>query len=131
MGVVWQPDPDNAYLSSGCDNLALHRGAVGAAESQALDHLGFIVPTVSAPQLLNFSARTESDYGLTITTSQIFHILPVIGIDMWLWGVPADPIHDSARFRTPPVRPGACPPGPPRPPARRPRRSRRARSPDR
>ncbi len=47
MSVVWQPDPDNAYLSSGCDNLALHRGAVGAAESQVLDHLGFIVATIA------------------------------------------------------------------------------------
>lgn len=47
MNLVWQPDPDNAYLSSGCDNLALHRGAVGAAESQVLDHLGFIVPTIA------------------------------------------------------------------------------------
>ena len=24
MEVVWQPDPKNAYLSSGTDNLALH-----------------------------------------------------------------------------------------------------------
>lgn len=47
MSLVWQPDPDNAYLSSGCDNLALHRGAVGTAESQVLDHLGFIVPTIA------------------------------------------------------------------------------------
>ena len=29
MRLVWQPDPDNAYLSSGCDNLALHRDAPG------------------------------------------------------------------------------------------------------
>lgn len=47
MKVVWQPDPDNVYLSSGCDNLALHRGAVGSGEAQALDHLGFIVPTIA------------------------------------------------------------------------------------
>ena len=50
MKVVWQPDPDNAYLSSGCDNLALHRAsgaAVRAPESGALDHLGFIVPSVA------------------------------------------------------------------------------------
>lgn len=46
MRVVWQPDPDNAYLSSGCDNLALHSAAAGAAQSgQRLDHLGFIVET--------------------------------------------------------------------------------------
>jgi aryl-alcohol dehydrogenase-like predicted oxidoreductase/catechol 2,3-dioxygenase-like lactoylglutathione lyase family enzyme len=47
MKVVWRPDPDNAYLSSGCDNLALHRGEVGDRGSQALDHLGFIVPTIA------------------------------------------------------------------------------------
>ncbi|MGH7914798.1 MAG: VOC family protein [Candidatus Binataceae bacterium] len=47
MRVVWQPDPDNAYLSSGCDNLALHRGAAGDSSAGALDHLGFVVPTVA------------------------------------------------------------------------------------
>ena len=24
MEVVWEPDPQNVYLSSGCDNIALH-----------------------------------------------------------------------------------------------------------
>jgi catechol 2,3-dioxygenase-like lactoylglutathione lyase family enzyme len=44
MRVVWQPDADNAYLSSGCDNLALHRAPVDAAQlGQRLDHVGFIV----------------------------------------------------------------------------------------
>ncbi len=44
MRVVWQPDPDNAYLSSGCDNLALHRAPTSTPPSgQRLDHLGFIV----------------------------------------------------------------------------------------
>lgn len=44
MQVVWQPDSDNAYLSSGCDNLALHRTPKDMAKgSQHLDHLGFIV----------------------------------------------------------------------------------------
>jgi catechol 2,3-dioxygenase-like lactoylglutathione lyase family enzyme len=41
MRVVWEPDPDNVYLSSGTDNLALHRDP--AAGPGALDHLGFIV----------------------------------------------------------------------------------------
>ncbi len=50
MRIVWQPDPDNAYLSSGCDNLALHRAADGIAgdgivqHGQRLDHFGIIVP---------------------------------------------------------------------------------------
>ena len=43
MTVVWEPDPDNVYLSSGPDNLALHRAEVKGAG--ALDHLGFIVET--------------------------------------------------------------------------------------
>jgi aryl-alcohol dehydrogenase-like predicted oxidoreductase/catechol 2,3-dioxygenase-like lactoylglutathione lyase family enzyme len=47
MKVVWRPDPENAYLSSGCDNLALHRADAGDRSAQALDHLGFIVPTVA------------------------------------------------------------------------------------
>ena len=45
MQVVWQPDPDNAYLSSGCDNLALHKAAPRRGRAgQRLDHVGFIVP---------------------------------------------------------------------------------------
>src|SRR6187401_2613250 len=43
MSVVWEPDPDNVYMSSGPDNLALHRSA--ATGPGALDHLGFIVAT--------------------------------------------------------------------------------------
>ena len=46
MSIVWQPDADNAYLSSGCDNLALHRGSVGDGSVQSLDHFGFIVSTI-------------------------------------------------------------------------------------
>ncbi len=50
MAVVWEPDADNAYLSSGSDNLALHRSPAAANESastQRLDHLGFIVATIA------------------------------------------------------------------------------------
>jgi catechol 2,3-dioxygenase-like lactoylglutathione lyase family enzyme len=44
--VEWQPDADNVYLSSGSDNLALHRdgGVKGTTGSDtALDHLGVVV----------------------------------------------------------------------------------------
>lgn len=47
LKLVWQPDPDNYYLSSGSDNLALHRApddfAVG--KNEHLDHLGFFLTT--------------------------------------------------------------------------------------
>jgi catechol 2,3-dioxygenase-like lactoylglutathione lyase family enzyme len=44
MRVVWAPDPENVYLSSGTDNLALHADP-GTAAGGALDHLGFLVAT--------------------------------------------------------------------------------------
>jgi catechol 2,3-dioxygenase-like lactoylglutathione lyase family enzyme len=47
--IEWEPDPDNVYLSSGIDNLALHRSTqptVGdSTTGGALDHLGLIVRT--------------------------------------------------------------------------------------
>ncbi len=44
MSVEWRPDPDNLYLSSGSDNLALHvSGEPVAATGQRLDHIGFIL----------------------------------------------------------------------------------------
>lgn len=48
MRVVWQPDADNVYLSSGRDNLALHRTADGPPGRGALDHLGFLVASPAA-----------------------------------------------------------------------------------
>ncbi len=42
MTVEWRPDEDNVYLTSGNDNLALHRVAKQPAQGQ-LDHIGFFV----------------------------------------------------------------------------------------
>lgn len=46
MRVVWEPDPQNVYLSSGTDNLALHEDAA-VGPGGALDHLGFLVETAA------------------------------------------------------------------------------------
>ena len=44
MRVEWRPDQDNVYLTSGVDNLAIHRTAEPAAQTgQRLDHIGFLV----------------------------------------------------------------------------------------
>jgi catechol-2,3-dioxygenase len=45
MAVEWRPDADNVYLSSGNDNLALHRsnGGPPAESGQRLDHIGFFI----------------------------------------------------------------------------------------
>lgn len=47
MKRVWQPDPDNIYLSSGTDNLALHRASQPIAHKGVLDHLGFFLKTAA------------------------------------------------------------------------------------
>ena len=48
FAVEWEPDPDNIYLSSGLDNLALHKAPGVTSEAApagrgVLDHLGLIV----------------------------------------------------------------------------------------
>lgn len=68
MKVVWEPDSDNVYFSSGSDNLALHQ--VAAAElaayqppkAQLLDHMGVIVESPQAVDLMyrEIAPRIES-----------------------------------------------------------------------
>lgn len=54
MRVVWQPDSDHLYLTSGSDNLALHQippaelGAYTSVRRQFMDHFGLIVETPQA-----------------------------------------------------------------------------------
>lgn len=43
MQVEWRPDPDNVYLTSGSDNLALHRMPADYSGAQHLDHIGFML----------------------------------------------------------------------------------------
>lgn len=49
MKVVWEPDTDNVYFSSGSDNLALHQvsqdelSTYRPPQSQLLDHVGVIL----------------------------------------------------------------------------------------
>lgn len=47
MRIEWHPDPDNIYLTSGNDNLALHRflGSARDPAQQRLDHIGFVIDT--------------------------------------------------------------------------------------
>jgi catechol 2,3-dioxygenase-like lactoylglutathione lyase family enzyme len=62
--VEWEPDVDNVYLSSGLDNLALHRSAEASRSTNgALDHLGLIVR--SADDVDRWAAFLES-HGVTL-----------------------------------------------------------------
>jgi catechol 2,3-dioxygenase-like lactoylglutathione lyase family enzyme len=49
MEVEWEPDPDNVYLTSGSDNLAIHKLPEDAEPSavQNVHHIGFIVKTMA------------------------------------------------------------------------------------
>jgi catechol 2,3-dioxygenase-like lactoylglutathione lyase family enzyme len=48
MRTDWQPDDAAIYLTSGTDNLALHRVDEVTRVHPALDHLGFMVPDETA-----------------------------------------------------------------------------------
>jgi len=53
MTAVWEPDPENIYLTTGCDNLALHLmseedRAAFTPVGQSLDHFGFVVESSEA-----------------------------------------------------------------------------------
>jgi len=54
MKVVWEPDPDNVYFSSGSDNFALHQipqselAAYQPLQGQLLDHIGVILESPEA-----------------------------------------------------------------------------------
>jgi catechol 2,3-dioxygenase-like lactoylglutathione lyase family enzyme len=54
MKVVWEPDPDNVYFSSGSDNFALHQipaselSAYRPLTGQLLDHIGVILESSEA-----------------------------------------------------------------------------------
>lgn len=48
MQVEWRPDADNVYLTSGNDNLALHRVDEKPSGPQHLDHIGFIIGEIDS-----------------------------------------------------------------------------------
>jgi catechol 2,3-dioxygenase-like lactoylglutathione lyase family enzyme len=72
MKVVWEPDPENVYFSSGSDNFALHQippselPAYQPLKRQVLDHIGVILESPEAvdrmyreiePRLLELGGR--------------------------------------------------------------------------
>lgn len=47
MKVEWRPDADNIYLTSGNDNLAIHKSTEESSGAQSLDHIGFILNDIN------------------------------------------------------------------------------------
>jgi hypothetical protein len=50
-----------------------------------------------SPVVLGVSVRTGDDYGLTVDMRNLIRFLPVLSGSLRLWGVPADPGHDTLR----------------------------------
>jgi len=76
LKVVWEPDPDNVYLSSGEDNVALHSisrkdlDRFQQGVGQFLDHFGFIV---QSPQQVEGLAKKMEEAGVPILDPVRFH----------------------------------------------------------
>jgi catechol 2,3-dioxygenase-like lactoylglutathione lyase family enzyme len=65
MSIEWNPDPDNVYLTSGSDNLALHKAAENLQQGfQSVDHIGFIVDT---PEAVDRWAERLKSLGVSFT----------------------------------------------------------------
>lgn len=72
LEVEWRPDPENVYLTSGRDNLALHvaEGLPPPEQISVLDHIGFFVPSFDAVDA--WHARLSS-MGVRIDTAPRTH----------------------------------------------------------
>jgi len=70
MAVEWRPDPDNVYLTSGNDNLALHRLKADYSGPQHLDHIGFMLNT---PEEVDQCFDFLRENGITMKTDPRTH----------------------------------------------------------
>jgi catechol 2,3-dioxygenase-like lactoylglutathione lyase family enzyme len=72
MKLEWMPDEDNAYLTSGSDNLALHKLPPGAepGQAQTLHHIGFVV---RKPEDVDAWADRVRGYGIQLAADPKTH----------------------------------------------------------
>ena len=69
FSVEWEPDPDNVYLSSGIDNLALHRSTpLTASRSTPLTASRSTPLTASRSTPLTAAGRLQAVRPITRTT---------------------------------------------------------------
>ncbi|WP_316366922.1 VOC family protein [Candidatus Thiodiazotropha sp. CDECU1] len=98
MEIEWRPDPDNLYLTSGPDNLALHKTAAEQFDeaAQRLDHIGFFLSNPeevdawydyllaagvrmrNAPRTHRDGARSFYCFDPDCTTVQIIYHPPIV-----------------------------------------------------
>ena len=72
MKLEWMPDRDNAYLTSGQDNLALHKLPPGAepGKTQTVHHIGFVV---KRPENVDQWAERLRSHGISLAQEPKTH----------------------------------------------------------
>jgi len=72
MKLEWMPDPDNAYLTSGQDNLALHKLPAGIqlGKNQLVHHIGVVV---RRPEDVDKWAERLRNHGVTLAQEPKTH----------------------------------------------------------
>ena len=72
MKLEWMPDPENAYLTSGEDNLALHQFPPGSEPGavQRVHHVGFIV---RRPEDVDDWAERLRNHGISLAQEPKTH----------------------------------------------------------
>jgi catechol 2,3-dioxygenase-like lactoylglutathione lyase family enzyme len=72
MKLEWMPDPENAYLTSGHDNLALHQLPEGSEPGpvQSVHHIGFVV---RSPDDVDEWARRVRAHGIALAAEPKTH----------------------------------------------------------
>jgi hypothetical protein len=92
IGFDNETPPVQPLFPSPVYNLTTHPGQAGL--------FGFPAPILNSPVFTIASARTEGDYGLNLSTTDITHVLG-LGISVLeekIWGIPAEPANDLERL---------------------------------
>ncbi len=69
-----------------------------AAGSGEYGRLAFTIPTLAFTQSMQLGFRSGEDDGLRLTIPNLPVAAPLRSLSLQLWGIPADPAHDEARF---------------------------------
>ena len=86
FAVEWEPDADNVYLSSGIDNLALHRASIAAPPPAAS------LPETPPPAALAPAASPLDHFGLIVREAE--------DVDRWAAFLETSGVVMDARPRT-------------------------------
>jgi hypothetical protein len=79
-------------------------------QAEETARFSFVAPTIGVPISIPVTVRTNSDYGLTFTVSDITQVTPLAGANLIFWGFPAAANHDAERFpKGSPGEPAGCP----------------------